>query len=149
MMDVNGQQVDISEKDIAWSSDLDYLYSYASNHTSNQWTDIEDGTVYLEHFAVWMRTAAFPIFRKLWGVIHTSLKGNYTFHIQSNYDVSEWSGEKHLVLSTANALGGRNPFLGIVYLSAAGVAACMMVLFVLRYKFGARTEVDLNNLKWD
>ena len=103
----------------------------------------------LEHFAVWMRSAAFPIFRKLWGVIHTTLKGNYTFRVHSNYDVSKWDGEKHLILSTANAFGGRNPFLGIVYLSAAGVAVCMIVVFVLRYKFGARTEVDLNNLKWD
>lgn len=35
-----------------------------------------------EHFMVWMRTAALPTFRKLWGRIETDLpEGRYIFTI--------------------------------------------------------------------
>jgi len=35
-----------------------------------------------EHFMVWMRTAALPTFRKLWGRITTDLKaGTYIYTI--------------------------------------------------------------------
>lgn len=46
MRDLKGTAVEISEQEIAWSSDLDYLYDYPSNHTSDQWTDVLDGNVY-------------------------------------------------------------------------------------------------------
>ena len=40
----------------------------ASNWRDIQWTDKED-----ERFMVWMRIAAHPKFRKLWGIIHETL----------------------------------------------------------------------------
>ena len=97
-----------------------------------------------------MRIAAFPTFRKLWGVIHRDLqKGNYTVKVKSNYDVSEWSGEKHIILSTANRFGGHNIFIGVVYLCAAGLALLMLVVYVVRGLFSRKQELDLNNLKWE
>ena len=141
--------VRISNKGIAWESDLDYVFGDPDD-PSKAWTDVGDGTCHVEHFAVWMRIAAFPTFRKLWGVIHSDLdKGNYTVTVRSNYDVSPWSGEKHIVVSTANRFGGRNLFIGIVYLCAAGVALLMLLAYVLRGLFGHKKEYDLNNLKWD
>jgi hypothetical protein len=141
--------VPISNKGIAWESDLDHVYGDPDD-PSKVWTDVTDGKPHIEHFAVWMRIAGFPTFRKLWGVIHRDLdKGNYTVTVKSYYDVSPWDGEKHIIVSTANRFGGRNLFIGIVYLCAAGVALVMLLAYTLRGVFGSKKEYDLNNLKWE
>lgn len=65
--------VTIFETGIAWPSDIKHKYKRVANYQSRSWTDVED-----EHFMVWMRTAALPQFRKLWGRIETDLKaGTY------------------------------------------------------------------------
>ena len=82
-----------------------------------------------EHFIVWMRTAGLPNFRKLWGRIETNLEvGKYRLRIKNNYRVSPFQGRKSFVISTTNALGGKNYFLAICYITVGTL--CMLFAFV-------------------
>ena len=86
-----------------------------------------------EHFIVWMRTAAFPSFRKLWGKIENDLdKGTYTFQIASLYDTDSYDGEKWIVLSTVNSLGGDNSFIGVLLLILSGISLFFALLFLFK-----------------
>ena len=50
------------------------------------------------------------------------------------YDVSGFEGEKHIILSTANAFGGKNYFLGIAYLVVGSLAIVIAILFLIKDK---------------
>lgn len=98
----------IDETGISWYSDRTYKFGKPTNSASIQWIDPTN-----EHFIVWMRTAGMPNFRKLWGKIHAGVPaGTYTLTIKNNYDVSAYDGKKKFILSTTNAFGGKNTFLG-------------------------------------
>lgn len=114
---------------IAWPDDIGTKYQRPSNYQSVEWTDTGN-----EHFMVWMRTAALPHFRKLWGSIREPLYSNktYTVVITNNFPVSNFSGTKTLVLSTTNAFGGKNLFLSVSYLVVGGVAFTIFLLFLLK-----------------
>ena len=54
-----------------------------------------------------MRTAGFPSFRKLYGVINQDLpKASYYLQIQNNYNATSFAGSKTFVITTTNLLGG-------------------------------------------
>ena len=75
-----------------------------------------------------MRTAGLPNFRKLWGTITDDLPaGEYTLKIEDNYEVQAFKGEKSFVLSTTNAVGGKNYFLALSYI----VVGILCVLFII------------------
>ena len=79
-----------------------------------------------------MKVAPFSTFRKLWGVIETDVqKGEIIVDIQNNYDVSRWDGTKSIVLSNASAFGGKNTFLGIVFIAAGSFCLFCALLFTL------------------
>lgn len=86
-----------------------------------------------EHFIVWMRTAALPTFRKLYGVIDTDLpKGStVTFQVDAYFSVSEFSGTKSLVLSTVTWFGGKNNFFGVAFLIVGSI--CLVVGISLEF----------------
>jgi hypothetical protein len=89
---------------------------------------------FIEHFIVWMRTAGLPNFRKLWGKINTPLApGTYTVNIANTYDVSSFDGKKSFVLSTTNALGGKNYFLAICYIVVGALCIVFAVIFLVAY----------------
>lgn len=80
-----------------------------------------------------MRTSGLPNFRKLWGRIEDDLdSGKYLVHVTSLYDVSDFDGEKFIVLSTANALGGKNNFLGIAYLVVGSLTLVLAGAFIVK-----------------
>merc|ERR1711934_917340 len=56
-----------------------------------------------ERFAVWMKIAALPTFRKLYGRINDDLKKGdiLAFDIDSHFDVDAFSGKKSIVVATA------------------------------------------------
>lgn len=63
-----------------------------------------------------MSTAGLPQFRKLYGKISEDLEaGDYEVTIVNNYDVSTFDGQKKVVLSTTSVFGGKNKFVGILY----------------------------------
>jgi len=88
-----------------------------------------------EDLMVWMRTAALPAFRKLYGRIEVDLYAGDQIEVmvQNNYNTYSFGGKKALVLSTAGVLGGRSSFLGRAYL--AGGIACLALALLLTLLF--------------
>lgn len=81
-----------------------------------------------------MRTAGLPNFRKLWGKIESNLKpGTYSLEIKNNYDVSSFEGKKTFVLSTTNALGGKNYFLAICYIVVGSLCMVFAIIFLFAF----------------
>ncbi|XP_006890103.1 PREDICTED: cell cycle control protein 50C-like [Elephantulus edwardii] len=75
-----------------------------------------------DDFIVWMRTAAFPTFKKLYRRLNRIQyfteglpAGNYSFNITYNFPVTTFQGEKAVVLSTVTWSGGGGLFLGLAY----------------------------------
>ncbi|XP_029796542.1 cell cycle control protein 50C-like isoform X3 [Suricata suricatta] len=75
-----------------------------------------------DDFIVWMRTAAFPTFKKLYRRLNRIQyfveglpAGNYSFNISYNFPVTRFKGEKSVVLSTTTWSGGSSLFLGLAY----------------------------------
>jgi hypothetical protein len=81
-----------------------------------------------------MRTAGLPNFRKLWGRIEGDLlPGTYSLSIVNIYDVSQFEGQKTFVLSTTNALGGKNYFLAVCYLVVGSLCIVFAVIFFIAF----------------
>ncbi|KAG8386549.1 hypothetical protein BUALT_Bualt03G0159900 [Buddleja alternifolia] len=139
----NNQQLIINKRDIAWSSDRDRKFGdnvFPSNfqngtlqggarlNTSIPLSEQED-------LIVWMRTAALPTFRKLYGKIEVDLRAGETIDVtlQNNYNTYSFNGKKKLVLSTTTWLGGKNDFVGIAYLTVGGLCFFLAIVFTLIY----------------
>lgn len=125
----DGSEIKMSEKNIAWASDLEHKFSNIEDGPGSwqdiQWHDMED-----EHFIVWMRTAGLPTFRKLYGRIEQDLApGKYEVEVSNQFEVRPFKGKKSLVLATGNVLGGKNYFLAISFLAVGGAA--MFFAFLL------------------
>lgn len=88
-----------------------------------------------EDLIVWMRTAALPSFRKLYGKIEDDLEAHdeITIEIQNNYNTYSFNGRKSLILSTAGWIGGKNEMLGIAYLTVGGMCLFFAICFILMY----------------
>jgi LEM3 (ligand-effect modulator 3) family / CDC50 family len=89
---------------------------------------------------VWMRTAALPTFRKLYGRIEEDIPANeeLTVVIENNYNTYSFGGKKKLVLSTATWIGGKNNFLGVAYLTVGGLCLALALGFIILYLFKPR-----------
>ncbi|KAM4772249.1 cell cycle control protein 50A [Rhinophrynus dorsalis] len=107
-----------------------------------------------EDFIVWMRTAALPTFRKLYRLIEktdatypTLAPGNYSLHVEYNYPVLSFDGRKRMILSTISWMGGKNPFLGIAYITVGSICFFLgVVLFIIHHKYGNRNNsADIPN----
>lgn len=88
-----------------------------------------------EDLIVWMRPAALPTFRKLYGKIEVDLEANdkITVVIENNYNSYSFGGKKKLVLSTTSWMGGKNDFLGLAYLTVGGLCLFLAISFILVY----------------
>ncbi|XP_072186915.1 cell cycle control protein 50A [Excalfactoria chinensis] len=107
-----------------------------------------------EDFIVWMRTAALPTFRKLYRLIErksnlqpTLQAGKYSLNITYNYPVHSFDGRKRMILSTISWMGGKNPFLGIAYITVGSICFFLgVVLLIIHHKYGNRnTSADIPN----
>lgn len=88
-----------------------------------------------EDLIVWMRTAALPTFRKLYGRIESDMMASdeITVVIQNNYNTYSFGGTKALVLSTTSWIGGRNNFIGVAYVAIGGICLFLAMGFVILY----------------
>mmetsp|Transcript_19188 Transcript_19188/g.35053 ORF Transcript_19188/g.35053 Transcript_19188/m.35053 type:complete len:318 (-) Transcript_19188:53-1006(-) len=134
--------IEIDTDDIAWKSDVDYVYVRADKE-EEQWLDVED-----EHFMVWMRLSPLPTFRKLYGVVNEDLKeGAYNVTISNNYDVSKWDGEKHIVFATVSPIGGKTNALAAMCLAVGFLASLAALIFGI-VACALRDKVGSQELKW-
>ena len=104
-----------------------------------------------EHFIVWMRVAALPNFRKLYGRIEQNISAGTVlkFQIAAAFPVAIFSGSKSLIVSTVSWMGGKNSFLGIAYLAVGFACIAAAVLFAARqYCGGGRKLGDTSLLVW-
>uniref|UniRef100_A0A0D9Z1B1 ALA-interacting subunit n=1 Tax=Oryza glumipatula TaxID=40148 RepID=A0A0D9Z1B1_9ORYZ len=147
---VNKKAIEVNKKDIAWKSDKTDKFGsdiYPSNFQKgsliggaklNESIPLSEQ----EDLIVWMRTAALPTFRKLYGRIETDIMANdqLTVVIQNNYNTYSFGGSKALVLSTTSWIGGKNNFIGVAYLTIGGLCIFLAVGFVvLLYMVKPRT----------
>ncbi|XP_047083411.1 putative ALA-interacting subunit 4 [Lolium rigidum] len=145
---VNGKTIEVNKKDIAWKSDKKHKFGndiYPSNFQKgrliggaklNESIPLSEQ----EDLIVWMRTAAFPTFRKLYGRIEKEImaEDNITVVIQNNYNTYSFGGSKAVVFSTASWIGGRNNFIGIAYLTIGGLCLFLALGFTVLYMVKAR-----------
>lgn len=102
-----------------------------------------------ERFQVWMRVAGLPTFRKPYGKHQGSIPaGTYTITIDSNFEVASYGATKALVFSTTSWMGGKNPFLGIVYIVTGTVFLAFAAFFLVKHLMSPRPLGDISYLSW-
>ncbi|XP_039127190.1 LOW QUALITY PROTEIN: ALA-interacting subunit 1-like [Dioscorea cayenensis subsp. rotundata] len=153
------QSLTVNKTNISWKSDRDHKFGsnvFPKNFQNG--TLIGGGSLDLnkslseqENLIVWMRTAALPTFRKLYGKIEVDLKKNdiITVVLKNNYNTYSFSGKKKLVLSTTSWLGGKNDFLGIGYLTVGGLCFFLAAAFTVVYFVKPRKLGDTSYLSWN
>ena len=130
------QVINVNEKDIAWKADKELKYKNID--LQRQWIDMTN-----EHFIVWMRPAGLPNFRKLWGrITDKSLESGTEVQvtIENKFDVSSFKGKKYLILSTVNAFGGKNSFLGISYIVLGAISIVLAIVFIIGYNIHSKNK---------
>ncbi|XP_041007743.1 ALA-interacting subunit 1-like isoform X1 [Juglans microcarpa x Juglans regia] len=156
---VKNKMLEVSKKNIAWKSDREHKFGsdvYPKNFQSggliggaklNASIPLSEQ----EDLIVWMRTAALPTFRKLYGKIETDLEANdeITVVIQNNYNIYSFGGKKSLVLSTTSWIGGKNDFLGVAYLTVGGLCLFLAISFIFLYVIMPRPLGDPSYLSWN
>lgn len=110
-----------------------------------QTPDVED-----PDFIVWMRTAAFPKFRKLYRKFDSSmdqLSGDFILQISNTFDVSGF-GSKAFVLSEITWTGGKNSFLGWLYIATGILFVVVAMAFAVKQAICPRRFGDVSYLPW-
>ena len=173
MLDESGKEIstyNMSEKNIIWQSEYKHYKTPTYNASEivppPYWQGAEgpfgypsgkyeEGKVFdpskNEHFQVWMRTAAFPHFRKLYmrNDNDPMTVGRYSIEIEDNYPVNMFHGTKAIVLSTASWVGGRSIVMGASHIAVA--ALCFLLGFALTGMQLARPRRvgDTRYLSWN
>jgi len=134
---------------IAWKSDIDNQFKTPPSGQDGFDIAMNRGLFTDEDFIVWMRTAAFPTFRKLYRYTDHLDAGTYSLSINNLYDVSSFNGKKAFVVSTTTLIGGLNDFLGYSY----AVVGCIMIicgfLFCCAQLIAPRKLGNTKYLKWE
>ncbi|URD77662.1 LEM3 (ligand-effect modulator 3) family / CDC50 family [Musa troglodytarum] len=140
---LGNKNLSVNKNGISWASDRDHKFG-KDVYPKNFQNGVLRGGASLdpnkplneqEDLIVWMRTAALPTFRKLYGKIHQDLKANDIIMVtlENNYNTYSFNGKKKLVLSTSSWLGGKNDFLGIAYLTIGGLCFFLATAFTVVY----------------
>jgi hypothetical protein len=103
-----------------------------------------------EHFVVWMRVAALPNFRKLYGYIDTVIPAGsvLTFRVQANWAVVQSQSAKALVVSDNYIFGGKNHWMGTMFIVVGGISAVVGVFFFVIQFLYPRKLGDRKYLKY-
>ncbi|XP_061360992.1 ALA-interacting subunit 3-like [Gastrolobium bilobum] len=155
----NNNNLTLNKKGIAWKSDREHKFGkdvFPKNFQSGSiigggHLDEKIPLSEQEDLIVWMRTAALPTFRKLYGKIEVDLEKGDVIHVtlKNNYNTYSFNGKKKLVLSTTSWLGGKNDFLGIAYLTVGGLSFFLSMAFTTVYFVKPRQLGDPSYLSWN
>lgn len=156
---INNTPLNVNKKGISWKSDREHKFGKDVYPTNFQSGGLIGGAKLnssiplseQEDLIVWMRTAALPTFRKLYGKIEQDLEENQVINVTlaNNYNTYSFNGKKKLVLSTASWLGGKNDFLGIAYLTVGGLCFFLAMAFTIVYLVKPRQLGDPSYLSWN
>ncbi len=132
-----------------WYPDNDsvqYLYETFGTHIISPIAGVTD-----EHFINWMRTAGLSDFRKFYGKIDTDMKSgdSVTFNILLNFDISDYSGSKSLVLTNFGSIGSKNSAIGMCYIIVGSISLAVGFLFAAKRYFKPRPLGDIRELSWN
>ncbi|KAL5096932.1 hypothetical protein RYX36_001259 [Vicia faba] len=134
---VNGMNLIVNKSGISWQSDREHKFGKDVLPQNFQNNSIIGGghldESIPEDLIVWMRTAALPTFRKLYGRIKVDLKVSVIIYVtlKNKYNTYSFDGKKKLMLSTTSWLGGNNDFIGIVYLTIGGLCLFLALFFTV------------------
>lgn len=152
-------ELSVNRKNIAWKSDCEHkfgkhVFPFNFQNGSLIGGGRLDPHVPLsdqEDLIVWMRTAALPSFRKLYGRIEEDLDMDDVIlvSLSNNYNTYSFGGRKKLVLSTANWLGGRNNFLGMAYIAIGSCCIVLALVFLLLHLKNPRPYRDATHISWN
>lgn len=105
-----------------------------------------------EEFQNWMRTPALPKFSRLIRRNdHDDLPaGEYQIDIGLHWPVTEFKGGRKAVYIThGSSIGGKNNFLGIVYLIGGCISIAMAVVILCTHLIAGRRTADIGYLSWN
>jgi len=103
-----------------------------------------------EHFIVWMRVAALPSFQKLYGYFNQPIAKGTTlkFDVLANWEVTSFRGSKSLIVSTNYIFGGKNPWLGRLFIIVGFVSIALGVFFLGKQIIRPRKLADRDYLMY-
>lgn len=149
----------VNRKNIAWKSDRNHKFGkqvYPFNFQNGTFIGggSLDPSVPLsdqEDLIIWMRTAALPSFRKMYGRIEEDLDADdvIAVHLMNNYNTYSFGGKKKLVLSTSSWLGGKNDFLGVAYVFVGSSSIIISLVFMLLHVKNPRPYGETAYLSWN
>ncbi|XP_065654307.1 cell cycle control protein 50A isoform X3 [Hydra vulgaris] len=172
----NQKTVPMTYKNIAWKSDRTVKFKNPSqgvqelnkykkplywfqNASQLDLNDTANNGFLNQDFIVWMRVAAFPTFRKLYRILDresplvTGFKdglpyGDYKLTINYNYPVSSFGGKKRFIISQSSWAGGKNNFLGIVYIVVGTLCLIFGFIFlIIHTKYRTRIQFTALELR--
>jgi hypothetical protein len=103
-----------------------------------------------EHFVVWMRIAAQPSFRKLYGYIDQTIPAGtiLNFNVNMNYVVESFGGTKSLSITTNSMWGTKDSSIGITIFSIGYFCLACGIFFGLKHYFRPRKIADRKYLHY-
>jgi hypothetical protein len=156
--------IPVNKTGISWKTDQDEKFNntvfpanFVNNAGANASSQIGGASLNAsvplsndEDLIVWMRTAALPTFRKLYGRIERDLQAGtfLTVNINNLYNTYGFKGRKKIVLSTMSWLGGKNDFLGNAYLAVGGLSILIGLVFLILHWANPRPLGDTSYLSW-
>ncbi|PIA41651.1 hypothetical protein AQUCO_02200230v1 [Aquilegia coerulea] len=152
-------ELKLNRKNIAWKSDRDHKFGkHVFPFNFQNGTLIGGGGLDpniplsdQEDLIVWMRTAALPSFRKLYGRIEEDLEADEVIvvNVVNNYNTYSFGGKKKLVLSTSSWLGGKNDFLGLAYIAVGSSSIFVSFVFLMLHVKNPRPRGDAAYIIWN
>ncbi|OXB44630.1 hypothetical protein B1J91_D02442g [Nakaseomyces glabratus] len=124
-----------------WAKAFPNGYNETNMPNINEW----------EEFQNWMRPAAFDKQTKLIrkNTNDTLPAGEWQIDIGLHWPVTEYNGKKGVFITHGSSIGGRNPFLGEVYLIGGCICAAMAIVLALAWVMGGRKIADPTALSWN